>query len=95
MWTRRQLLGTTIAGCAAFGTGTGVAQAFTFQPMTPDVAADYANRCGANLSGHDQLMQSARAALQGEISNGLKPAGAEELVICPICGCRLTVTAGN
>jgi hypothetical protein len=94
MLTRRQLLGTAIAGSAAFAAGAGTAQAFTFQPMPPDVAADYARGCG-NVAGHDQLMQSARATLQGEISSGLKPAGAEEIVTCPICGCRIAVTAGN
>jgi hypothetical protein len=94
MLTRRQLLGTAIAGSAAFAGGAGTAQAFTFQPMTPDVAADYARGCG-KVTDHNQLMQSARAALQSEITSGVKPVGTEEIVTCPICGCRIAVTADN
>ena len=95
MLSRRQLLGTAIAGSAAFAAGAGVAQAFTFQPMTPDVAADYARGCGGNLAGHDQQMHAARTALQGDIASGVKPAGAKAIVTCPICGCRMVVTADN
>jgi hypothetical protein len=95
MRTRRELLGTAIAGSAAFLAGASVAQAFTEQPMPPDVAADYLAGCGGNNGGHDQLMATARAALQGEIAHGEKPAGAEEIVTCPLCGCRMVVTAGN
>jgi hypothetical protein len=96
MLTRRELLGTAIAGSAAFVAGASAAQAFTEQPMPPAVAAEYALGCGgAGLAGHDQLMQTARALLKGEIANGLKPAGAEEVVTCPICGCRMVVTASN
>ena len=95
MLTRRELLSTAIAGSAAFVAGASAAQAFTEQPMPPAVAAEYALGCGGGDSGHDQLMQTARTALQGEIKSGLKPAGAEEIVSCPICGCRLVVTAGN
>ena len=94
MLTRRQLLSTAIAGSAAFVAGAAAANAFTFQPMPPDVAADYARGCG-NAGGHSQLMQTARAALQGEIASGAKPASAEEIVTCPICGCRMVVTASN
>jgi hypothetical protein len=64
--------------------------------MPPAVAAEYALGCSAaGTSGHDQLMQKARAVLQGEIASGLKPASAEEIVACPLCGCRLVVTASN
>jgi len=94
MLTRRELLSTTLAGSAAFVVGAGTAQAFTEQAMPPDVAAAYALGCG-NAAGHDQLIQTARAALQGEIASGARPAGAEEIVACPICGCRMVVTASN
>ena len=94
MLTRRELLGTAIAGSAAFAAGASAAQAFTEQPMPPAVAAEYMAGCsGAGLAGHDQLMQSARALLKGEIAKGVKLASAEEIVTCLICGCRMVVTA--
>jgi hypothetical protein len=96
MLTRRQLLSTAIAGSAAFVAGASAAQAFSEQTMPPAVAAEYARGCsGGNVSSHDQLMQMARAALRGEIASGAKPAGAEEIVACPLCGCRMVVTASN
>lgn len=94
MLTRRQLLSTAIAGSAAFMAGASAAQAFTEQAMPPDVAADYLAGCSATSnSGHDQLIEKMRAFLKGEIASGVKPAGAEEVVTCPICGCRMVVTA--
>jgi hypothetical protein len=96
MLTRRQLLSTAIAGSAAFVAGASAAQAFTEQTMPPAVAAEYALGCGGgNVAGHDPLMQTARAALRGEIASGAKAAGAEEIVVCPLCGCRMVVTASN
>jgi hypothetical protein len=96
MLTRRELLSTAIAGSAAFMAGASAAQAFTEQPMPPDVAADYMLGCGgASVAGHDQLMQKVRALLTREIASGAKPASAEEIVVCPLCGCRMVVTASN
>jgi hypothetical protein len=96
MLTRRQLLGTAIAGSAAFVAGASAAQAFTEQTMPPAVEADYLAGCSATGSaGHDGLVQKARALLKGEIADGTKPAGSEEIVTCPICGCRMVVTASN
>jgi hypothetical protein len=95
MLTRRQLLSTAIAGSAAFAAGVSAAQAFSEQPMPPAVAAEYLAGCGASPSRHSDLIAKARALLQGEIANGMKPAGAEEIVTCPICGCRMVVTASN
>jgi len=96
MLTRRELLSTAIAGSAAFVAGASAAQAFTEQPMPPAVAAAYALGCSAgSAGGHDQLMQTVRSALQGEIASGIKPASAEAIVTCPICGCRMVVTASN
>jgi hypothetical protein len=95
MLTRRQLLSTAIAGSAAFVAGASAAQAFTEQPMPPAVAAEYLAGCGGTDSGHDQLIQRARALLHGEIVAGLKPLGAEAVVSCPLCGCRMVVTDGN
>jgi hypothetical protein len=94
MLTRRQLLNTVLAGSAAFAAGAGTAQAFTYQAMPPDVAAAYALGCG-NSGDHGQLVQAARSALQGEIASGVMPAGAEQIVVCPICGCRMVVSADS
>jgi hypothetical protein len=96
MLTRRQLLSTAIAGSAAFVAGASAAQAFTEQPMPPAVAAQYALGCASTgTGGHDQLIQAARSMLRGEIASGLKLASAEAIVTCPICGCRMVVTASN
>ena len=96
MLTRRQLLSTAIAGSAAFVGGASAAQALTEQPMPPAVAADYLAGCTAtNVAGHSDLISKTLAILKGEIASGAKPAGAQEIVTCPICGCRLVVTASN
>jgi hypothetical protein len=96
MLTRRELLSTAIAGSAAFVAGTSVAQAFSEQPMPPAIAAQYALGCGnGSAAGHSQLLQAARTLLLGEIAGGTKPVNAEAIVTCPICGCRMVVTASN
>jgi hypothetical protein len=95
MLTRRELLTTALAGSAAFVVGARAAKAFSIEPMPKDVAAAYALRCGGTDGGHAALMQSARATLDGEIAKGLKPASAQEIVVCPICGCRMVVSADS
>jgi hypothetical protein len=96
MLSRRELLSTAIAGGAAFVAGASAAQAFTEQPMPPAVAAEYLAGCtSGNAGGHSDLIARTRALLKGEIASGAKPAGAEEIVTCPICGCRMVVTASN
>ena len=94
MLSRRELLSTTLAGSAAFVVGASAAQAFTEQPMPPAVAAEYALGC-SSVANHGQLVQSARTSLVDKITRGLMPANAEEIVTCPICGCRMVVTASN
>jgi hypothetical protein len=94
MLTRRQLLSTVISGSAAFIAGASAAQAFSEQPMPPAVAAEYALGC-STIANHDQLVQTARSSLLDKITRGLMPANAEEIVTCPICGCRMVVTASN
>jgi hypothetical protein len=95
MLTRRELLSSAIAGSAAFVAGASAAQAWTEGAMPPAVAADYAKGCGGTVSGHSQLIATARTTLLGEIASGLKSANAEEIVVCPLCGCRMVVTASN
>jgi hypothetical protein len=95
MLTRRKLLTTVFTGTAAFVGGAAAARAFTTEPMPADVAAAYALRCGGNAAGHDALMRSTRITLDSEIAHGFKPAGAQEIVICPICGCKMVVSADS
>jgi hypothetical protein len=38
-------------------------------------------------------LSAARTDLLARIARGLLPAGASELVGCPVCGCSFTVTA--
>jgi len=52
-----------------------------------------ANRRRRAGSDHSQLIASVRATLKGEIANGTASANAEQVVVCPICGCRFIVTA--
>ena len=94
MLTRRDLLNGAVAGSAALVAGAATAQAFSVVQMTPDVAASYALGCGS-AGGHDQIMKSARLALDGEIARGQKPIGAQEIVVCPICGCKMVVAADS
>jgi hypothetical protein len=93
MVTRRQLLSTAISGSAAFVAGAGVAHALSEQPMPPDVASAYALRCGGDNSGHNELIQAMRAMLKSEVAQGIKPADAQEVVVCPLCSCRMVVAA--
>ena len=94
MLSRRDLLNCSLAGSAALVSGAAAAQAFSIEPMPRDVAAAFALGCGDG-GGHGQLMQTARAMLLGEIAEGIKAQGAEEIVVCPLCGCRMVVTATN
>ena len=94
MLSRRELLSTAIAGSAAFVAGASAAQAFTETPMPPAVAAEYALGC-SSIANHDQLVKTARTSLLDKITRGLMPANSEEIVTCPICGCRMVVTASN
>ena len=51
--------------------------------------------CSSSDAGHDALMRSARTTLDGQIAKGLKSAGAQEIVVCPICGCKMVVSADS
>lgn len=98
MLSRRELLSTCLAGSAALVGGATAAQAFSYETMPADVAnalALHELACGGNVDGHNALIASARATLDGEIARGLKPASAQEIVVCPICGCRMVVSAAS
>jgi hypothetical protein len=95
MLTRRGLLsGVALGGVAAIAGRS--AAAFTLEPMPKPVASAFALACRP-LTGpggdHSGLISDAQALLRKEISGGVLPATARQTVVCPICGCRFTVTA--
>lgn len=96
MLTRRQLLVSTVVG--GFGTvlAARAASALSIE-TTPRFAADaFAFACKPlGGSDHGSLVASAQATLKAEIARGVLPAGARQIVICPICGCRFIVTADS
>src|ERR1700730_11501246 len=94
MLTRRRLLGgAALGGVAAILAGR-TAAAFTVEPMPKHVASAFALACKP-LPGVDpgQLITDSQKILRGEIATGALPADARQVVFCPICGCRFTVTA--
>jgi hypothetical protein len=94
--TRRQLLAGVALGSAAAAFASRPAQAFSIEPMTAPLSKAYGLACqpaSAGNTDHVQLIADARTLLKNEIASGLKPAGAAQVVVCPICGCALTVTA--
>ena len=96
MLTRRELFtGAALAGLAA-GVGGRAAMAFSIEPMSKPVAAAFALACKPAAAGggdHAQLIAAVQAILKGKIGSGAAPANVEEVVVCPICGCRIIVTA--
>lgn len=96
MLSRRQmLLGSPFAGAGA-AIGTRSAAAISIE-TTPRFAAEaFALACKPlSASDHGALVASAQASLKDEIKRGLLPASAQEIVVCPICGCRFIVTADS
>jgi hypothetical protein len=92
MLSRRNVLMGAAAGGAGLALGTAGASAFTIEPMPVDVKSAYALACGDSNS-HSQLIADTKLLLDGAIARGKAPAHAEEIVICPICGCKIVVTA--
>jgi hypothetical protein len=100
MLSRRQILiGSAFGGMAA-GLGTRVAAAFSIETPPRFAAAAFALACkplGSPLGGgdHGALVASAQATLKTEIARGVLAANAQQVVVCPICGCRFIVTADS
>jgi hypothetical protein len=94
--TRRQLLTGVALGSVGVGLGARAAQAFSLEPMPAPVSKAYGLACQPSSApgiDHAQLIADTQALLKGEIVHGLKPAGAQQVVVCPLCGCSITVTA--
>jgi hypothetical protein len=94
MLTRRRLLsGAALGGLAAFASARR-AGAFTIEPMPAPVKKAYALACKSpSLGDHATLIAEAQSALKREIATGAAKSDAVEVVVCPICGCRFTVSA--
>jgi len=94
--TRRQLLTGVALGSVAVGLGSRAAQGFSLEPMPQPVSKAYGLACQPASAGgtdHVQLIADVQAILKGEIASGLKPASTQQVVVCPLCGCSITVTA--
>jgi hypothetical protein len=94
MLTRRRLLSGAAWGGLAALAGAGRARALTIEPMPAPVSQAYALACKSpSLSEHAMLIADARSALKRQIASGAAKPDAVEFVVCPICGCRFTVSA--
>src|ERR1700751_5905328 len=95
MLTRRALLsGVALGGVAVLAARS--AAAFTVEAMPKAVAGAFALACKPRAGSggdHNQLIADAQSLLRQEIAGGVLPANAQQIVVCPICGCRFTVTA--
>ena len=96
MLSRRHLLLASIAGTIVGGFAARTASAFSIETTPKVAAAAFALACKPlGSSDHGALVASAQAALKTEIARGVLAANAQEVVICPICGCRFIVTADS
>ncbi len=96
MLTRRALMTGAALGGIATGLGGRAAMAFSIEPMSKPIATAFALACkpaAAGGSDHSQLIADVQALLRGKIVSGAAPANVEQVVVCPICGCRIIVTA--
>ncbi|HSY86574.1 MAG TPA: hypothetical protein VLA85_08385 [Verrucomicrobiae bacterium] len=100
MLNRRQLMTGAAFGGAAVTIGTVIgsraAAALTIEPMTAPVKAAFALACktpAASVGDHVAMIADAQTLLKQEIASGAAKADTVEVVVCPICGCRFTVTA--
>jgi len=100
MFNRRQLMTGAAFGGAAAALGAfarpKAAAAFSLEPMPDPVKAAYALACktpAASGGDHAALIADAQTLLKKEIASGAVKADQVEVVVCPICGCRFTVSA--
>ena len=105
MLTRRHLLSGIALGGIVATLGRSSAFAIKLEPMPKPLGDLAALRCTAkadtiSLTGaapasgdHVALLSEMRTLLQRKIAAGADPATAQEVAVCPLCGCPLTVTA--
>jgi hypothetical protein len=105
MLTRRHLLSGIALGGLMAPLSLRSAVALTAEPMPKPLVDLAALRCTAKVdtislkdavpttADHGDLLAQMRAALNRKIASGADPATAQEVAVCPLCGCPLTVTA--
>lgn len=105
MLTRRQLMSGIALGGLMAPVGLTSAVALTMEPMPKPLSDLAALRCTANIDNvsltttvpmaadHKDLLAKMQDLLRQKIAAGADPATAQEVAVCPLCGCPLTVTA--
>jgi hypothetical protein len=108
MLTRRHLLSGiapgVLMGVLAAPFAARSALAITLEEMPKPLSDMAALRCTAQAgsqasagslpaSDHTALLARMRQMLSEKIAAGADPVTAQEVAVCPICGCSLTVTA--
>jgi hypothetical protein len=64
--------------------------------MSKRLAKVMALACRPNsVADHVALIADAQAVLRREIAQGLFPADTRQIVACPICACKFTITANS
>lgn len=107
MLTRRHLLSGIALGSLVAPLSLRSAFALSSEPMPKPLSDLAALRCTAkvdnvSLAGalpgatdHSELLGKMQDLLRQKIAAGADPATAQEVAVCPLCGCPLTVTAQN
>ncbi|MET1027651.1 MAG: hypothetical protein ABWY00_10820 [Dongiaceae bacterium] len=104
MLTRRHLLSGIALGSLVAPLAARPAAALTVEAMPKPLADMAALRCTAQAENatfttplpageHGRLLSQMRDLLMQKIAAGANPATAQEVAVCPFCGCALTVTA--
>ncbi len=104
MLTRRHLLSGIALGGLMAPLAARSASAITLEPMPKPLTDLAALRCTAKVDNatftsaipagdHADLLSKMRTLLMQKIAAGADPKTAQEVAVCPICGCALTVTA--
>jgi len=105
MLTRRHLLSGIAVGSLMAPLSLRSAFALTAEPMPKPLTDMAALRCTAKLdtvsltsgspiaADHSALLTQMRDLLKQKIAAGADPATTQEVAVCPLCGCPLTVTA--
>jgi hypothetical protein len=107
MLTRRHLLSGIALGSLMAPLSLRSAFAISAEPMPKPLGDLAALRCSAkvdntsltsavpDVSDHSELLGRMKDLLRQKIAAGADPATAQEVAVCPLCGCPLTVTAQN
>jgi len=105
MLTRRHLLSGIALGGLMAPLALRSATALTLEPMPKPLSDLAALRCTAKAdtvsltdglptaADHGDLLARMRDTLMQKIAAGADPKKAQEVAVCPLCGCPLTVTA--